>query len=359
MDARDVIQGLPIAEWHGPFDAALQAQAVDALEAGRVLLLAELPFRVAADEMFLLSPKIMGSERKNISLDPTSGRVGNTSLDGMAVAKLVAMMQRFGDSAERLLHDLLPGYAPLLERARTSFRPAEIAGRAYSPRHDDRLLHVDAFPSRPMGGRRILRLFCNVAPDGAARAWRVGEPFPDFARQFLPRMRSGLPGSAWLLERLGVTKGRRSEYDRMMLRLHDMGKLDAGYQSGAPKADVAFPAGATWFCFTDQVLHAALAGHCALEQTFHLPVAAMAFPERSPLRVLEAAAQHIADAGRSLDRHAPRLQRCDIAIDGTDRDLQFVGQRGRRHRSARRAQALDDVEQPVRPPHLSIFRRGR
>jgi hypothetical protein len=287
MNARDVIEELPIAEWHGPFDAALRTRAVDALEAGRVLLMAELPFRVAADEMFLLSPKIMGSERKNISLDPTSRRLGNTSLDGEGAAQLVAMMQRFGDSAERLLHDLLPAYAPALERARTSFRPAEIAGRSYSPRHDDRLLHVDAFPSRPMGGRRILRLFCNIAPDGAARAWRVGEPFPDFARQFLPRMGLGLPGSAWLLEQLGVTKGRRSEYDRMMLRLHDMAKLDATYQSGAPKAEIAFAAGTTWFCFTDQVLHAALSGHCALEQTFHVPVVAMTHPERSPLRVLE------------------------------------------------------------------------
>ena len=96
-----------------------------------------------------------------------------------------------------------------------------------------------------------------------------------------------MPGSAWLLQRLGITKGRRSEYDRIMLRLHDAGKLDAAYQSGAPKADLSFAAGTTWLCFTDQVLHAALAGHCALEQTFHLPVAAMAHPERSPLRVLE------------------------------------------------------------------------
>jgi hypothetical protein len=287
MDARDVIEELPIAAWQGPFDAGLRGQAIDALEGGRVLLLASLPFRVAPDEQFLLSPRVMGSERKNISLDPTTGALGNTSLGGADGEKLAAMMRRFGDSAERLLHDLLPGYAAAVERARTSFRPAEIAGRSYSPRHDDRLLHVDAFPSRPMGGRRILRLFCNIAPDGATRAWRVGEPFPDFARRFLPRIRPGLPGSAWLLERLGITKGRRSDYDRIMLRLHDMGKLDAAWQSDAPKADVAFPAGATWLCFTDQVLHAALAGHCALEQTFHLPVAVMTYPERSPLRVLE------------------------------------------------------------------------
>jgi hypothetical protein len=286
MDARDVIEQLPISEWHGPFDAALRTRAIDALEAGRVLL-AQLPFRVAPDEVFLLAPRIMGNERKNISLDPATAAISNTALDTAETAKLTTMMRRFGDAAEQMLRDLLPGYAAALQRARTSFRPAEIAGREYSPRHDDRLLHVDAFPSRPMRGHRILRVFCNVARDGAPRSWRVGEPFPDFAQQILPRTRAALPGSAWLLEQLGITKGRRSEYDRIMLGLHDAGKLDAAYQSAAPKADVTFAAGTTWLCFTDQVLHAALAGHCALEQTFHLPVAAMAHPERSPLRVLE------------------------------------------------------------------------
>ena len=287
MDPRYVIEPLPIAAWHGPFDPALHARAIDALEAGRVLLLADLPFYPLPDETPLLSPAVMGSERKNISFDPASGAVGNTSLAGAQADRLRAMLRRFGDAAETLLRDLLPGYAPALERARTSFRPAEIAGRDYSPRHDDRLLHVDAFPSRPMRGRRILRLFSNIAPDGAPRAWRVGEPFSDFARQFLPRAGAGMPGSGWLLQRLGATKGRRSEYDRIMLRLHDAGKLDAAYQSGAPRADLSFAAGTTWLCFTDQVLHAALAGHCALEQTFHLPVGALAHPEQSPLRVLE------------------------------------------------------------------------
>ena len=238
--------------------------------------------------MFLLVAPDHGQRAEEHQLrSGQSAAISNTALDTAETAKLTTMMRRFGDAAEQMLRDLLPGYAAALQRARTSFRPAEIAGRDYSPRHDDRLLHVDAFPSRPMRGRRILRVFCNVAPDGAPRAWRVGEPFADFAQQFLPRTRAALPGSAWLLERLGITKGRRSEYDRIMLCLHDAGKLDAAYQSAAPKADVTFAAGTTWLCFTDQVLHAALAGHCALEQTFHLPVATMAHPERSPLRVLE------------------------------------------------------------------------
>lgn len=286
MDARDVIDTLPITAWHGPFDAAVQVRAVDSLESGHVLA-AQLPFVPTPDEAFLLTPQVMGSDRKNISFDPATQQVSNTALAGGDADRLRAMLRRFSDAAERLIRDLLPGYAPALERARTSFRPAEIAGRAYSRRHDDKLLHVDAFPSRPMNGRRILRLFSNIAPDGAARAWRVGEPFADFARQFLPRAGSALPGSAWLLQTLGITKGRRSDYDRIMLRLHDTGKLDAAYQSTGPKADVSFAAGTTWLCFTDQVLHAALAGHCALEQTFHVPIGVMAHPERSPLRVLE------------------------------------------------------------------------
>jgi hypothetical protein len=197
------------------------------------------------------------------------------------------MMARFADSAHRLLADLLPGYAGSLERARTSFRPAEIEGRAYSPRHDDRLLHVDAFPTRPMHGRRILRLFSNIAPDGKPREWRVGEEFASFARTFHGRVRPPVPGTAAVQALLGLTKGRRSAYDHLMLGLHDVGKLDSAWQQTGPKAAVSFPAGCTWACFTDQVLHAALSGHCALEQTFHLPIAAMAHPERSPLRVLE------------------------------------------------------------------------
>jgi hypothetical protein len=40
-------------------------------------------------------------------------------------------------------------------------------------------------------------------------------------------------------------------------------------------------------CFTDQTMHAAMSGQFCLEQTFHLPVEALSYPERSPLRVLE------------------------------------------------------------------------
>ena len=73
----------------------------------------------------------------------------------------------------------------------------------------------------------------------------------------------------------------------MMLSLHDTAKLDADYQAHGPHTKLDFPPGCCWLVYTDQVLHAALSGHGALEQTFYLPVEAMARPETAPLRVLE------------------------------------------------------------------------
>jgi hypothetical protein len=292
MTADEVLEELPIAAWRGPFEPGVQRRAVDALEGGRVLLLPGLPFAIAPDETRLLDPATLGEHGKNVSLDPRTGRLSNTALSDAAA--LPGMMQRYADATLALLTDLLPGYAAQLERARTSFRPAEIEARAYSPRRDDRRLHVDAFPTRPLAGRRILRVFCNVAPDGAARDWLVGEPFADYARTLLPRVKAPVPGSAWVLQLLGLTEGRRGRYDHIMLGMHDAGKFDAAYQARAPRASVSLRPGTTWICFTDQVVHAALAGHCVLEQTFHLPVEVMANPGRSPLRVLEGL------AGRTL-----------------------------------------------------------
>jgi hypothetical protein len=186
-----------------------------------------------------------------------------------------------------MVEALLPDYRTRVERARTSFRPVEIAGRATSWRQDDTRLHVDSFPATPVQGRRILRVFSNVNPEARARVWRIGEGFDDVARRFAPRLRMPLAGSAAVLRLLRLTKSRRSAYDALMLQLHDAMKADAGYQADASHTTMEFPAGSTWMAFTDAVSHAATAGQFQLEQTFLLPVDAMREPERSPLRILE------------------------------------------------------------------------
>jgi hypothetical protein len=64
-------------------------------------------------------------------------------------------------------------------------------------------------------------------------------------------------------------------------------KGDLSYQSTAPQLTVAFPAGATWLCFPDQTPHAAMSGQYMCEQTFHVPVSSLHWPDSAPLRVLE------------------------------------------------------------------------
>ncbi len=289
MDEEVALQ-LAVEKWDGPFAPDIQAKALSALEAGCVIVFSKLPFTLKEPERRWLSDGVSDNTRKNISFDPALGAVHGTKLAGEEMTQLSVMLDRFGGQAETLVRGLFPRYAPALERARTSFRPAEISGRAAAPRKDDKRLHVDAFPTRPMRGRRILRVFTNVAPDSTPRIWRLGEPFTDFAAKFLPRVRAGIPGQSWVMAQFGLTKGRRAAYDFLMLGLHDAGKMDTFYQSHAPATEISFPPGTTWLCFSDAVLHAATAGRCALEQTFHIPVEAMERPELAPLRVLESLA---------------------------------------------------------------------
>ncbi|HWA80520.1 MAG TPA: Kdo hydroxylase family protein [Acetobacteraceae bacterium] len=287
MREEGVLAILDLAEWGGPIEPAEGARATQALEEGRVLFFPALSFSLQDSEKKFLSPEALAPGRKNISFDPETGTCQGSAYTGAEADQLGAMLARFAREAEALLRTIAPGYAGALTRARTSFRPADIEDRASSVRKDDRLLHVDAFPTRPTRGERILRVFSNIAPDGAERRWEVGEPFPDFAAKFLPRVKPAWAGSAWLMERLGLTRGRRSAYDSIMLALHDTMKQDARYQAEAPHSSLSFPPGTSWIVYTDQVLHAALAGRFALEQTFHLPVAAMAEPRHAPIRVLE------------------------------------------------------------------------
>jgi hypothetical protein len=256
------------------------------LERGDVLFFPHLPFAVEPDEAPLFSPDILSSA-KNASFDPASGRTGGTTLEGAHRERLGRLMSRFSARAASLVDRVLPAYRGRLQRARASFRPAEIAGRTTSWRKDDSRLHVDSFPASPVQGRRILRVFSNVNPEGRARSWRVGEEFEPLARRFAASLSLPWPGQAVILRAVGVTKSTRSAYDALMLQLHDRMKEDERYQQSAPQVAFDFPSGTTWATFTDEVSHAAMAGQYQLEQTFLLPVEAMRSPERSPLRILE------------------------------------------------------------------------
>ena len=256
-----------------------------AIEQGQIVVTRTPLFELRPEERRFLSPDWLDGKSKNISLKPQSGALGGTSAQGADRDALQKLLARFSAQAAELMAALCPSYGSALQLGLTSFRPAEIAGRAASWRKDDTRLHVDAFPSRPTGGRRILRLFVNAG--SAVRQWRAGEPFEQVARRFLPCLRPPLPLSGWLLHTLHVTRERRTAYDHFMLGIHDAMKADQTYQEQAASTGIDFPPGAVWACYTDAVSHAALAGQFAFEQTFYLPVNAMGDPARAPLRILE------------------------------------------------------------------------
>jgi hypothetical protein len=256
------------------------------LEAGDVLFFPRLRFSIETAEESLFTPAILGSA-KNASYDPATDRLGGTSATGADAATLRAFIRRFSDASAALVEHLFPSYRGHVRRGRASFRPAEIAGRTTSWRKDDTRLHVDSFPATPSGGRRILRVFTNVNPEGRVRSWRIGDDFDAVAARFADRLRPPLPGVGHALALLRVTKTPRSPYDALMLQLHDRMKEDDEFQRTSLQTAVDFPAGSTWMAFTDQVSHAAMAGQYQLEQTFLMPVAAMTEPVRSPLRILE------------------------------------------------------------------------
>ena len=271
---------LEIASWH-PTVTALRTDALaHALEGGDILVLPKLAFAFEQGEERFLDAKWSDGRAKNISFD--SGKIKGARGAPEELADLGRMIARFANCASELIAALFPRYAPHQKRARTSFRPQPASGRDVSWRKDDARLHVDAFPSRP-----ILRVFCNVNPRGEDRVWRIGERFETMAEHFLPRVRRMRRFEAPILAALRVTKGRRSEYDHLMLGLHDGAKADIDYQRNGAQQEVRFAPGTTWICYSDRVMHAAMGGQFMLEQTIHLPLSALYQPALSPLRVLE------------------------------------------------------------------------
>jgi len=282
MDSRRIVE-LPLSDWT---QARANPEWIAALEAGKVLYFPQLAFKPEAAEQRLFTPEIRDPKARNISLN-ADGRLSGALGDAETQGLLAGMVGRFRKQAIQLVHDLLPRYTDALRMAPTSFRPMQVESRAQSWRADDRRLHVDSFPSRPNYGERILRVFANVNPDGQPRVWRVGESFEAIAKTFVPRAK---PYSAWqakVLHALHVTKSFRSEYDHLMLQLHDGMKRDMDYQSACEQVTMPFAAGSIWVCFSDQTAHAVMSGQYMMEQTLHLPAAKQYEPAASPLGILQ------------------------------------------------------------------------
>lgn len=276
-------------EWDSHFAESVQQQAIKSIETGRILFLPDLNFVLNPTEKEFLDPKYSDPNSKNVSYSTAQKKMwGVRNLTDAEHINLKAMLSRFSKAATQLVNNLLPRYGTQIILGRTSFRPVQISDRkTTSYRKDDKRLHVDAFPSAPNQGKRILRVFCNINPHREDRVWRVGEPFEAVAQKFLPSIKGPLPGSARFLRALKITKSYRTAYDHYMLRMHDAMKADVEYQKDARQQELRFHPGCSWIVQTDHVSHAAMSGQHVLEQTFYLPIAAMQDQTLSPLRILE------------------------------------------------------------------------
>ena len=272
---------LDLADWR----VAGRTEWTAAVEAGRVLYFPHLAFEVLPTERALLREGMLSPKSRNVSLG-ADGVLKGAGGSAAEQAQLAAMVARFRQQALQLIDGLLPEYRGRLRFAPTSFRPRQVETRRQSVRADDQRMHVDAFPSRPNYGERILRVFANINPAGVPRVWRVGDDFETVARQFLPRAKPYRLWQAKALNALHVTKSLRSEYDHLMLQLHDAMKRDEAYQKSGTQVSMPFAAGSVWVCYSDQATHAVMSGQFMMEQTLYLPPGREADPQASPLAIL-------------------------------------------------------------------------
>jgi hypothetical protein len=270
------------------------------LEQGGVLYFAGIPFDFPAEEIeFLLSQKQSGFKgHKNISYRPASDRLrGNAGETPEASERLRGIMRQYSRRVTDFLGRFLQPYAGQWKLDFASYRPVEEQSRDLALHKRNDLMHVDAFPSRPTRGGRILRVFTNINPQ-RNRVWEVSEPFEAIARKYAydaglkdltapTPVRALLRGLAPLLTSVGMTSAGRTGYDRFMLRFHDYLKENTDFQQKYPKERIEFPPKSTWLVYTDTVPHSVLSGQYALEQTYIIPMSAMVAPRHAPIRVLE------------------------------------------------------------------------
>jgi len=278
--------------------AARSRWCCEQLEAGQILFFDGIPYDFPqADRDFLLQQRQSGSRiHKNISYRPKQDMLRGSDSDSKEdVERLHGIMRHFSEEIVGLLTRVLAPYSAHWSLDYASYRPEEEQGRDLSVHKRNDLLHVDAFPSRPTRGGRILRCFTNINPT-RTRNWLTTDRFPVLAEKFARDAgleeiaRSGDEKGSFLntLKRtIGIKTTDRSQYDKFMLRFHDYLKENSDFQQNCTKIHINFPPMATWMCYTDSVPHAVLSGQYALEQTFIIPVRALVTPEKSPIRVLE------------------------------------------------------------------------
>jgi hypothetical protein len=267
------------------------------IERGQILQFEEPPFLFpAVDQEFLRHQEWTELRmHKNVSYRPGEDVLRGVSGDSSTIERLHSIMRNYSARVVEFVGDFLSPYQEKWNLDFASFRPFEEQGRDLPLHKRNDLLHVDAFPSRPTRGGRILRVFTNLNTL-RPRVWNVTESFDVLARKFAKH--AGLQQIAEddsfltrtvqnLGAKLGISAAGRTPYDMFMLRFHDYLKENSAFQKNGPKTQIAFAPLSTWIVFTDCVAHAVMSGQYAIEQTFLIPPQALVAQEAAPYRILE------------------------------------------------------------------------
>jgi hypothetical protein len=272
-------------------------EAAQRLERGEILYYPGSPFPMPSDDdrAFLATQQQGGAVHKNISYDPLADRVHGCKQSTPEHAdRLHQVLGNFASSVMRWLELQLPRYSRHWERDRVSYRGLEEATRQLRLTARNDLLHVDAFPTRPSNGWRILRVFLNVNFT-EPRVWVTSDPFSRLLERYGHQV--GLPSRGFSLSRVlrklrdvpqlfRPSRRPRSEYDAFMLRFHHFLKGNEEFQERTPKRLWSFPPGSVWLAMTDTASHAVLRGRHALEHSFFIAPQSLALPDESPASLL-------------------------------------------------------------------------
>jgi hypothetical protein len=267
------------------------------LERGEVIVFPQCPFPLPEGELrrFLLGNGHMGRFHKNVSYDPARDRATGFATRNRRLREqlkdLLADCWRVGSG---WLESTLPAYAEGWRPDRLSYRPLEEATRKLRPNARNDLLHIDAFPTRPSHGYRILRLFVNLNPT-EPRVWVTTDPFAALLERY--GAKAGWPGTpmTWWQrckrELLGLLRPARrgSDYDEFMVRFHHYLKANDEFQERSPKRYFHFPPNSAWLAMTDASTHAVMRGQYAVDLSYFVAPATLALPAEAPVALLERA----------------------------------------------------------------------
>jgi len=270
------------------------------LEKGNILFLPNGGFTIPQELIGALNGATQDARaiHKNIAYKPNVDRVSGL-IDKAAAAQTRDAMREYSRLALRFMSGILPDYAKSWRVDYASYRSIEERGRTLPLTKRNDLLHVDAFPTRPVFGDLILRCFTNVSPS-QQREWLVSDPFVQLAAR--EARNAGLEKYAAMagsplealrrsavrtLRTMGIPLVDRSPYDAFMLHFHDWMKANTDYQKNSPHYRFDLPPGSTWLVFTDVVPHAVLSGRLAMEQTVIISRDSMADPSLAPASILE------------------------------------------------------------------------